>query len=154
VATRLGYSFLGAVMSIRLALITCAVVLPACVHAQPIAPATMVDRQPDVPDGDLGCVVRLSIQGYGNAKILKDPKSTEAERKKAEVDDVYVNRDLAFYLGRIALRMPALPLSPTMSERINKALAEPEDQLRRETLACDAFQTRTKLDTYKLLSGR
>jgi hypothetical protein len=141
-------------MNLRLASIACALGLPTTTNAQPVAPAAIVDRQPDVPDGDLGCVVRLSIQGYGNAKILKDPKSTEAERKKAEVDDVYVNRDLAFYLGRIALRMPALPLSPTMNERFEKALAEPEDQLRRETLACDAFQTRTKLDTYKLLSGR
>jgi hypothetical protein len=126
---------------------------PKIANAQAVAPVAAVGGQPEVPDGDLGCVVRLSIRGYGNGKIIKDLKSSEADRKAAEADDVYVNRDIAFYLGRIALRMPALPLNPTMNAMLEKALAEPADQLTRETVACDAFQTKTKLDTYKALKG-
>jgi hypothetical protein len=141
-------------MIIRLALIAFIIACPASIGAQSAAPTVAVDSQPALPDGDLGCVVRLSILGYGNAKILKDPKSSEADRKKAEADDVYVNRDIAFYLGRIALRLPTLPLNPTMNEMYEKALSEPAEQLNRETVECDKFQTRTKLDTYKLLQGK
>lgn len=122
--------------------------------AQTAAHTTATDRMPDVPDGDLGCVVRLSILGYSNGRTIKDPKTSEADRKKAEADDVYVNRDLAFYLGRIALGMPALPLNPTMNAMIEKALAEPGDQLKRETVACDTFQTQTKRETFKALRGK
>ena len=127
--------------------------VPAMAAEQAPAGTGLAD-QPAVPDGDLGCVVRMMILGYGNTKVISNPKASDDERKKAQADDIAVNRNIAFYLGRLSVRMPNLPLVPTLEALIAKTLAEPAEQSSREVLICEEFQKRTKVETLKAIRGR